>query len=158
MHKLFQIGTLGVAGLTTTGLIAFTAPAAIAGDHQTNAVYKRENDSSVLTTADDGDDTSGPGGGDDDTTAGANTNGASNTAGNTGTNTGADDAGDDNGDDNANQNTHGDSNTGAVTRGQNTDHSRDRQVRDLTNDGPGRGNVDHSRHHTNDNSRHNTRG
>ena len=38
------------------------------------------------------------------------------------------------------------------------DNSRDRSVRDLTNDGPGKGNVDRSRNHTNDRSRHNTRG
>ena len=49
--------------------------------------------------------------------------------------------------------TRGGDNTG--TRG---DHSRGHQVRDLTNDGPGSGNVDRSRHHTNDGTRHNTRG
>ena len=49
-------------------------------------------------------------------------------------------------------------NTGTRTRGGSTDHSRARAVRDLTDDGPGRNNVDHSRHHTNDGTRHNTRG
>jgi hypothetical protein len=69
-----------------------------------------------------------------------------------------DDDDDDTGVTNNNTNTNVNSNTGARTRGVNTDHSRNRVVRDLTNDGPGRGNVDHSRHHTNDNTRHNTRG
>lgn len=49
-------------------------------------------------------------------------------------------------------------NTGTRTRGDVTDRSRNRSVRDLTSDGPGSGNVDRSRHHTNDRSRHNTRG
>lgn len=38
------------------------------------------------------------------------------------------------------------------------DNSRSGSVRDLTNDGPGTGNVDRTRNHTNDRSRHNTRG
>ena len=45
-----------------------------------------------------------------------------------------------------------------LTRGSDTDHSRVRSVKDLTNDGPGKNNVDDSRGHTNDGSRHNTRG
>lgn len=48
--------------------------------------------------------------------------------------------------------------TGTRTRGGRDDHSRHGAVRDLTNDGPGRAHVDHSRHHTNDGTRHNTRG
>jgi hypothetical protein len=51
-----------------------------------------------------------------------------------------------------------DTNTGTQTNGVDTDHSRVRKVKDLTNDGPGSGNVDHSRGHTNDGTRHNTRG
>ena len=54
--------------------------------------------------------------------------------------------------------TRGGDDTGTRTRGGNTDHSRGGSVRDLTDDGPGRGTVDHSRHHTNDGTRHNTRG
>jgi hypothetical protein len=144
MHKILQIGTLGLAGLTTTGLIAFTAPAAVASDgHRKDTVFKRDDDGgSVVTTArhgdDDDDDDATNAGSDTNTNAGTNTN-------DTNTNTGAGAAAD--GDD-----------TGASTRGQNTDHSRGAQVRDMTNDGPGSGNVDHSRDHTNDNSRHNTRG
>jgi hypothetical protein len=53
---------------------------------------------------------------------------------------------------------HAGTNTGTRTRGGVTDHSRGGSVRDLTNDGRGSGKVDHSRHHTNDRSRHNTRG
>lgn len=49
-------------------------------------------------------------------------------------------------------------NTNTRTRGNDRDDSRDRSVRDLTSDGPGSGNVDHSRHDTNDGTRHNTRG
>lgn len=51
----------------------------------------------------------------------------------------------------------GDTNSRTGTRSGH-DNSRDRSVRDLTNDGPGRNNVDHSRNHTNDRSRNNTRG
>jgi hypothetical protein len=42
--------------------------------------------------------------------------------------------------------------------GRGGDDSRGDRVRDLTSDGPGSGNVDRSRHHTNDGTRHNTRG
>ena len=49
-------------------------------------------------------------------------------------------------------------NTGTRTRGGDTDHSRIKKVKDLTNDGPGQDNVDDSRGHTNDGTRHNTRG
>jgi hypothetical protein len=144
MHKLLQVGTLGVAGLTTTGLIAFTAPAALAGDDQGNAVYKREHDSSVLTTADDGDDNSGPGGGDDTSTGADNTDADTGTGAGTSTNT--------------NTQSQAGTETGTRTRGGDTDHSREGHVKDITNDGAGSGNVDHSRGHTNDGSRHNTRG
>lgn len=82
MHKLIQIGTLGIAGLTTTGLIAFTAPAALAGDDGANAVYKRENDAQVLSTADDRDDDGR------DTNTGTGGGGGTNTGGN-GTDTGS---------------------------------------------------------------------
>lgn len=50
--------------------------------------------------------------------------------------------------------------TGTQTRTRTSagDDSRHTRTRDVTRDGPGRGNVDHSRHHTNDGTRHNTRG
>jgi hypothetical protein len=49
-------------------------------------------------------------------------------------------------------------NTNTNTRTGRGDDSRGDRVRDLTSDGPGSGNVDRSRHHTNDGTRHNTRG
>ena len=135
MNKLMTSGTLGLASLVTTGLIAWQAPLAVADqgsddsgrdDRHHSKAFKRDDDSqAVVTTVDDDDDDTGL------------DNGT-----NTGTNTGAD-AGTD---------------TGTQTRGGDTDHSRDASVRDLTSDGPGSGNVDHSRHHTNDGTRHNTRG
>ena len=72
-----------------------------------------------------------------------------------------DDDGDDTGLKGTNTNTGGATNTGTNTRtGDNSgsDNSRSGSVRDLTSDGPGRGNVDHTRNHTNDGTRHNTRG
>ena len=73
--------------------------------------------------------------------------------------------GDDDDDDHATNgtNTHGGNgangtNTGTRTRGGNTDHSRGAKVKDFTRDGSGKRHVDHSRDHTNDHSRHDTRG
>jgi hypothetical protein len=136
MNKLMTTGTLGLASLVTTGLIAWQAPLAQAdqgsddrgrddrGHHHSKALKRDDDAQTVVTTVDDDDD--------DDTGAG---NGTS-----TGTNTGAG------------------TNTGTSTRGGVTDQSRSGSVRDLTSDGPGSGNVDHSRGHTNDGTRHNTRG
>ena len=135
MNKLMTTGTLGLASLVTTGLVAWQAPVAVAshgsGDSgrdgsQHGKAFKREDDTQVLVTTVDDDD--------DDDTGQTRTRSNTNTGANRGTN------------------------TGTRTRGRNTDHSRARAVRDLTGDGPGRGNVDHSRRHTNDRSRHNTRG
>lgn len=54
MRKLATIGTLGLAGAVTTGLIAFQGPSAIADD---DAVYKRDDDAgNVVVTVDDDDD------------------------------------------------------------------------------------------------------
>ena len=136
MNPLIKSGTLGLAALVTTGLIAWQAPAALAdhgsddsgssGSGHQGKAFKRDDDGQVLVTTvtDDDDDDTGLGG--------TNTN--------TRTRTGAG------------------TNTGTRTRGRATDHSRARQVRDLTDDGPGRHHRDHSRHHTNDGTRHNTRG
>ena len=130
MNKL-RIGTLALVGATATGVIAFTAPAL--ADDGSGLAYKRDDQSGkVITTADLDDD-------DDEARSGTNT--GTNTGGGTNTSTG----------------TNG-TNTGTRTRGGNTDHSRDQKVRDHTSDGPGSGNVDHSRGHTNDGTRHNTRG
>jgi len=138
MNKLITTSTLGLAGLVATGLVAWQAPMAFGDDaddrpthSDTNSgkAFKRDDDSQVLVTTVDDDD-------DDDT--GLNKHTRTNTNTNTGTNT--------------------NTNTGTRTRGGNTDHSRSGSVRDLTSDGPGSGNVDRSRHHTNDGTRHNTRG
>jgi len=142
MNKLITTSTLGLAGLVATGLVAWQAPMAFgddADDRPTHSgthsgkAFKRDDDSQVLvTTVVDDDD-------DDDT--GLNHQIRTNT----------------------NTNTNGNTNTGTRTRGgrdhsNGGDHSRSGSVRDLTSDGPGGGNVDRSRHHTNDGTRHNTRG
>ncbi len=129
MHQALRLSTMALVGATAAGVIGFTAPAM--ADDASDAAFKRDDDSGqVVTTKDSGDDD-----GDDDT------------GGNTSTGTG-----DDTGSDDTN------TNTGTRTNGSDTDHSRVRSVKDLTNDGPGKNNVDHSRGHTNDGSRHNTRG
>ncbi|HEY1119679.1 MAG TPA: hypothetical protein VGE43_18340 [Acidimicrobiales bacterium] len=136
MNKLMTAGTLGLAGLVTTGLIAWQAPLALADegsddrgrDDRFTAVKRDDDAAAVITTVDDNDD-------DDDTGLGNGTHTRTR---------GGDDA--------------ADTNTGTRTRGGVTDHSRSQSVRDLTSDGPGSGNVDHSRGHTNDSTRHNTRG
>jgi len=124
--RTLTIGTTGLAGLVTTGMLAFPVTTAYAGhDHQT--AFKRDDDTpAVVLTADDDDD---------DTNAGTNTNTNTNTGKGTNTNT----------------------NTG-THHSRRGDDSHGGQVRDHTSDGPGRGNIDHSRHHTNDHSHHNTRG
>jgi hypothetical protein len=145
MNKALRLSALAIAGATTTGLIGYTAPA-LASDGG-GAVYKRDDSSGqVVSTVDDGDD-DGP----DDTNTGTNgdtatamtSTGSDGTSTGTGNNTGSD---------------HTRTNTGTRTRGGDTDHSRIKKVKDLTNDGPGRNNVDDSRGHTNDGTRHNTRG
>jgi hypothetical protein len=146
MHKALRLSTMALVGATAAGVIGFTAPAM--ADDASDAAFKRDDDAGqVVTTQDGGDDD-----GDDDSTSG-NTNGdtatsmtstgSDNTSTNTGNNTGPDDT---------------NTNTGTRTRGNDTDHSRVKKVDDLTNDGPGKNNVDDSRGHTNDGTRHNTRG
>jgi hypothetical protein len=133
MNKALRLSTLALVGATAAGVIGFTAPAI--ADDGTGLVYKRDNDSGKVVTTADLDD--------DDDAAGKSTNTGTNTSAgtNTGTNTGGDGT-----------------NTGTNTGGANTDHSRVKKVDDLTNDGPGKGNADNSRGHTNDGTRHNTRG
>jgi len=134
MNTLLKTGTLGLAAMVTTGVVAWQAPAVAShgaddrhGDdrgHHHGKAFKRDDDAApVVTTVDDDDD-------DDTGLRGTNT----------GTHTGAQ------------------AGTHTRTRGGDGDDSHGGSVRDLTNDGPGRGNVDHSRHHTNDGTRHNTRG
>lgn len=135
MNTALRLSTLTLVGATAAGVIGFTAPAL--ADDGAGIVYKRDDDSGkVITTADHDDD-------DDDQAAGSTSTNTNTSAGtNTGTGTGAG----------------ADTNTGTKTNGANTDHSRAKVVDDLTNDGPGKGNVDDSRGHTNDGTRHNTRG
>ena len=129
MNTLLKTGTIGLASLVTAGVVAWQAPTALAQDDDP-AATKRDDDSQVVVTTVDDDD-------DDDTgLKGTNTQtrtgGVDTNTNNTGTNT--------------------------RTRGDDSDDSRHDLTRDLTKDGPGRGNVDHSRHDTNDGTRHNTRG
>jgi hypothetical protein len=135
MNKLITTSTLGLAGLVASGLVAWQAPMAFGDDTDdrpthSGKAFKRDDDSQVLVTTVDDDD-------DDDT--GLNHQTRTNTNTNAGTNT----------------NTRTRGGRDHSSRG---DHSRSGSVRDLTSDGPGSGNVDRSRHHTNDGTRHNTRG
>ena len=138
MNKALRLSTLTVAGLTTAGLIGFTAPALADG----GSSYKRDNDSGqVVTTVDRDDD-------DDD--------------GNTNTNTGGGDG------TNSNTNSHAGAGTGdSRSRADNTnsrvtdvsqdqDKSRDDLTKDWTKDG-GDKTRDHSANSTNDRSRNDTR-
>ncbi|MDF1604173.1 hypothetical protein [Nocardioides sp. YIM 152315] len=128
MNKLMTTGTLGLAAMVTTGLVAWQAPAFAAHGSDHDKAFKRDDDSQVLVTTVDDDD-------DDDT--GLNDQ----TRTQTRTRTGGDNTG-----------------TNTRTGRGDGDDSRHTRVRDLTSDGPGSGNVDHSRHDTNDGTRHNTRG
>lgn len=137
MSKTLRLSTMALVGATATGVFAFTAPAI--ADDGAGTAYKRDDESGkVITTADHDDD--------DDDAAGSSTSTNTNTNTGAGTNTGT------------GTGAGADTNTGTNTNGVNTDHSRVKKVKDLTNDGPGSGNVDHSRGHTNDGTRHNTRG
>jgi hypothetical protein len=130
MNKLKTTGSLGLAGLVAAGLVAWQAPLAFA-DHGSDD--DRSHHSKAVKRDDD--------------------------AAVVVTTVDDDDDGDDTGlNHQTRTRTRGGDRTGTRTRGGNTDHSRDRVVRDLTNDGPGRHHVDRSRHHTNDGTRHNTRG
>ena len=137
MSKALRLSVMALVGATAAGVIGFTAPAMAEDDNGGSLAFKREDDGGhVVTTKHGGDDDD-----DDNATNGTNTNTGAGTSTGTGSGSGA-----------------ADTNTGTNTNGANTDHSRVKKVKDLTNDGPGRNNVDHSRGHTNDGSRHNTRG
>jgi len=138
MSKGLRLSVMALVGATAAGVIGFTAPAMADDDGNGGIAFKREDDSGqVVTTKHGGDDDD-----DDNATNGTNTN--TNTGAGTGTNT--------------NTGTSAGTNTGTRTRGGNTDHSRSGKVKDFTRDGSGKRVVDHSRGHTNDRSRHNTRG
>jgi hypothetical protein len=132
MNKLITTSTLGLAGLVATGLVAWQAPMALGDDADDRPTHSGKafmrDDDSQVLVTTVDDD--------DDDDTGLNHQTRTRTRG-----------GDDTG-----------TNTGTRTRGGNTDHSRGGSVCDLTSDGPGSGNVDRSRHHTNDGTRHNTRG
>ena len=108
MNKLMTTGTLGLAGLVTTGLIAWQAPLALADegrddrgrDDRFTAVKRDDDAAAVITTVDDDDD--------DDTGLGNGTH--------TRTRGGDDGVATD---------------TGTRTRGGVTDHSRSGSVRGL---------------------------
>jgi len=137
MHKALRLSTLALAGATTTGLIAFTAPA-IADDGD-DAAYKRESDTGqVVATADRDDD-------DDDT------GGDTNTGTNSGTNSHAGAATGD-------SRSRADGTNSRVTGvSRDRDHSLDDRTKDWSKDGPGTRTRDHSANQTNDRSRHDTR-
>jgi hypothetical protein len=153
MRRLLSLSTLGLASLVAVGLLSLQGGTAAADD-----LVKRDEDTPdiVLTHGGDDDDDA------DDTDEATSTNSGTNsvegdatgntnslTSDNTGTNTGTDT---------------GDSNsTSDETRSRFTSVSRDRDLSrgdkttDMTNDGPGRKNVDHSKNQTNDKSRNDTR-
>ena len=130
MNKLITTSTLGLAGLVATGLVAWQAPMAFGDDADDRPTHSGK----AFKRDDDSQVLVTTVDDDDDDDTGLNHQTRTNT------------------------HTNANTNTGTRTRGGNTDHSRRGEVRDLTSDGPGRGNVDHSRHHTNDGTRHNTRG
>ena len=128
MNKLVTIGSLGLAGLVTTGLIAFQAPGAVADD----SVYKRDDSQpDVVMTVDDDDD--------DDTNA--NTRDTNNGDTFTG----------------QSRSTNDGTNSRFTGVSRDRDHSRSDLTKDFTKDGPGAGTRDHSANHTNDASRNDTR-
>jgi hypothetical protein len=137
MSKALRLSTLAVAGATTAGLIAFTAPA-IADDGD-GLVYKRDDDSGQVVTTVDRDD-------DDDTNT--NTGGGDGTNSNTNSH-----AGDGTGD----SRSRADNTNSRVTNvSRDRDHSRGDKTKDWTRDG-GTRTRDHSGNQTNDGSRNDSR-
>jgi hypothetical protein len=124
----FSAGTLGLAGLVAAGALAFPATATTSDNPQDQALKRDEDTPDIVLVSDDDDD-------DLDRAM------ATGTRDNTGDNTGGTRTNDNTG-------------TGAQTG---RDKSRNRQVKDWTNDGKGKHNRDFSNRHTNDRSRHNTR-
>jgi hypothetical protein len=137
-RQLLTSSILGVIGLVTAGLIGFQTPVMASDD-----LAKLDDEEVTIAREDDGDDDDGS----DDTTTNA-------TAGTgTGTGTGAQTGGTD-------DPTTGDA-TNSVTTGVSVDQdvSNGDLTGDLTNDGPGDTLThDETSGHTNDASRHDTRG
>lgn len=128
-----RVGTLGVAGLVTTGLLALPLSAATAGDQ----LLKRDDDTpDVVLVSDD----------DDDDTVDRNARSAVSNTGSRddNTRTGRDNTG-----------SRDNSRTGSRSG---RDNSYSKQKRDWTTDGPGKRKIDWSQNQTNDRSRNNTRG
>jgi hypothetical protein len=133
---LISAGTLGLAGLVSAGLLAMPVSSnAASGDD--DAFAKRDDDVPELVLVADDDD--------DDTNAKDQTRTRTRTQGQTRTRTGND----------TNSRSRND-NTGTGTR-TGRDDSRDRKVKDWTQDGAGDTKRDWSANHTNDRSRNNTR-
>lgn len=140
MKKTLVMAGTGVAGLVASGLaVSLLAFPADAGEN--DLAFKREQDTPdiVLVSDDDDDDPDDrrQARQDDDTNTAATVNTANTRTANTG-------------------NSRDRSRTGA--RSGRDDSRSNREVRDWTKDGPGGKKRDWSRNHTNDRSRHNTRG
>ena len=131
MNTLLKTGTIGLASLVTAGVVAWQAPTALAKDDDP-AATKRDDDSHVVVTTVDDDD-------DDDT-------------GLKGTGTQTRTRGGDDQHEREHRHQHPDPRAATATT------AATARSATSTSDGPGSGNVDHSRHHTNDGTRHNTRG
>lgn len=133
MNKPLMVAISSLAGVTAAGVaMSVLAWPAQASGGDTQLAFKREQDTPDVVLVDDDPDDD-PTGVDTDPRTG------------TGTSTGAV------------TNTRGDdSRTGA--RSGRDDSRTGREVRDWTSDGPGPKVRDWTRNHTNDNSRHNTRG
>jgi hypothetical protein len=135
MNKLITTSTLGLAGLVATGLVAWQAPMAFGDDADDRPSHSGTHSGKAFKRDDDSQVLVTTVDDDDDDDTGLNHQTRTNTNTNGGTNT-----------------------RGGRDHSRRGDHSRSGSVRDLTSDGPGSGNVDRSRHHTNDGTRHNTRG
>ncbi len=126
--SILSAGTLGVAGLVAAGLMAMPTATSASAGAEDRFAKRDDATPELVLVADDDDD---------DTNAKDDTN--TRTRSN-----------------NTNSRSRND-NTGTGTR-TGRDDSRDRKVKDVTNDGPGKRKIDFSRNDTNDRSRHNTRG
>lgn len=125
--SVVSAGTLGLAGLVATGLLALPGAATSTASSDDRFLKRDDDTPDIVLVADDDDDDTNARDDDTNTNTGAGTNSRSR---NDGTGTGA-----------------------ATGR----DDSRDRLQRDFTADGPGSGNRDFSARQTNDRSRNNTR-
>lgn len=155
MRRLLSVSTLGLASLVAVGLLTLQGGAASAKDDSVQQdplknMVKRDEDTPDIVMDDEQDD-------DDDDTGASQTRtrtGGLNTSGSTRTN-GVDTSGHTR--EGARDHTGDDTNSRHTSVSRDRDRSRGDLTTDMTSDGPGRNNVDHSRNHTNDHSRHDTR-